>query len=812
MQSPFRTLLLSFAILMAPCPALAQSTPRDAFVAVTPATVPLTDTKLSARYGTNIALVRFNADVLRTASVGTPVMLNLTPTLRLSGMTHEVRELDQGRQLWRGELDGTGNLPKGSSTIVINGNNATGTIISPQGEHYRIRPVGDGVNEVIKIDHSKFPTDEPEGSKPPRFGARNSNAADAPPTSADDPSADSTPIIDVLVAYTSSAATASGDIDSLIDLAMSETNTSLSNSGINTRLRLVDKMALSYTEVGKGYNTILSDFVSNSSVSSRRNAVGADISVLIINQSHNCGMANDIGATAETAFALVHHDCATGYYSFAHEIGHLMGARHDTDHDDSTTPFPYGHGYLQKKSSDGWRTIMSYPCSGGTCPTRVQHWSNPLVKYNGETSGSATSEDNARVWNERTATVASFRNPPTPVWSGAVWRYTGTPCSGNSCTGWQRLDNNPRTITVTAGDSLYQLHNDGAIWRHTGTPCNGNSCTGWQRLDNNSKSVAIAAAGNALYQLHRDGAIWRYTGTPCSGNSCTGWQRLDNNPMSVVIAAAGNALYQLHRDGAIWRYTGTPCNGNSCTGWQRLDNNPMGVAIAAANNALYQLHRDGAIWRYTGTPCSGNSCTGWQRLDNNPMSVAITAAGDALYQLHRDGATWHYTGTPCSGNSCPGWQRLDNNPHTRTIVAAGNALFQLHASQVAQRHEDGHIWQSTGTVCVGDSCPGWHMLDNNGATVAIAAGGNQLYQLHRDGRIWRSTRAPCQNNSCSGWQMLDNNETTIAIAAGGNQLYQLHRDGRIWRSTGAPCQGNSCPGWQMLDNNPRTRQLSGGLN
>jgi hypothetical protein len=58
--------------------------------------------------------------------------------------------------------------------------------------------------------------------------------------------------------------------------------------------------------------------------------------------------------------------------------------------------------------------------------------------------------------------------------------------------------------------------------------------------------------------------------------------------------------------------------------------------------------------------------------------------------------------------------------------------------------------------------------------------------------------------------MLDNNGATTAIAAGGNQLYQLHRDGRIWRSTGAPCQGESCPGWQMLDNNTHTRQLSEG--
>jgi hypothetical protein len=99
------------------------------------------------------------------------------------------------------------------------------------------------------------------------------------------------------------------------------------------------------------------------------------------------------------------------------------------------------------------------------------------------------------------------------------------------------LDNNPKTVAIAAaGDQLYQLHNDGWIWRYTGTPCSGNSCPGWQRLDNNPKTKAIEAAGNQLYQLHNDGLIWRYTGPPCSGNSCPGWQLLDNNSRTRFIA------------------------------------------------------------------------------------------------------------------------------------------------------------------------------------------------------------------------------------------------------------------------------------
>jgi hypothetical protein len=189
------------------------------------------------------------------------------------------------------------------------------------------------------------------------------------------------------------------------------------------------------------------------------------------------------------------------------------------------------------------------------------------------------------------------------------------------------LDNERASLgTTRSDDNFYQLHSGGAIWKYTGTPCSGDSCPGWQKLDNNPATVAIATSGDHLYQLHSGGAIWKYTGTPCSGDSCPGWQKLDNNPATVAIAASGNNLYQLHSGGAIWKYTGTPCSGDKCPGWQKLDNNPATVAIAASGNNLYQLHSGGAIWKYTGTPCSGDKCPGWQKLDNNPATDKISSS------------------------------------------------------------------------------------------------------------------------------------------------------------------------------------------
>ncbi len=135
----------------------------------------------------------------------------------------------------------------------------------------------------------------------------------------------------------------------------------------------------------------------------------------------------------------------------------------------------------------------------------------------------------------------------------------------------------------------------------------------------------------------------------------------------------------------------------------------------------------------------------------------------------------------------PDWQLLDNNPATVQIAAAGGNLYQ--------RHNNGFIWRYTGTPLTG-----WQLLDNNPATVQIAAAGGNLYQRHNNGFIWRYTGTPL-----TGWQLLDNNPATVQIVASDGNLYQRHNNGFIWRYTGTPLTG-----WQLLDNNPATVDIAAG--
>jgi hypothetical protein len=135
-----------------------------------------------------------------------------------------------------------------------------------------------------------------------------------------------------------------------------------------------------------------------------RDKYRADVAILIVDDAKGCGLATRVHADADEAFAVVHHDCAALTYTVAHEIGHIIGTRHELAIDKTMTPFPYGHGYV---NGNKWRDIMSYKESCGGCP-RLPVWSNPKVMVQGEPAGTPDL-DNARVIREQAGRVAGFR-------------------------------------------------------------------------------------------------------------------------------------------------------------------------------------------------------------------------------------------------------------------------------------------------------------------------------------------------------------------------------------------------------------------
>lgn len=344
----------------------------------------------------SVELIRINIDALRGATIS----MALPGAGQVQASRQDLVTTNELNFTWIGALADNA----GDAILVVHDGNVTGSI-RDRGDLYRVAPIGEGVHALIKVDQSKFPPEHPSS-----FEQIERRGGIGRPSGLRDLKAAGLVEANVLIPYTAAARAAVPDIQGLIRLAVAEANQSYRNSAINMELNLVGTLEIAYSEAAKDWDQVLSDLVNANGpgmpeVRQQRYDSGADMVALIINKPDSCGLADAIMANAATAFALVHYDCAATNYSLAHELGHLMGARHDPAHDPNPHPFAYGHGYQYPPP---WRTIMAYDCVP-PC-VRIDYWSNPNVQYGGVPMGTAAVSDNARVLNETAALVAGFRN------------------------------------------------------------------------------------------------------------------------------------------------------------------------------------------------------------------------------------------------------------------------------------------------------------------------------------------------------------------------------------------------------------------
>ncbi|MCO7223395.1 M12 family metallo-peptidase [Pleionea sp. CnH1-48] len=300
-----------------------------------------------------------------------------------------------------------------SISLAINGKHLVGNIRSKQGL-YQLKTLEDGKVWIFKVDDSSLRdhADEyiEEAIKPYENAAENELDPQNP---VDRKNTDSGDEYTVIVAYTAGFSNVAGNIQAYMDLLETETNDSYANSQVNTRVNIVHHYQTGYADSGDFY-TDRTYFRNQSNTHAQelnnlRDTHNADLMIVLTGNGYSfCGIANEIGANADGAFGFARESCATGYYSFGHEIGHLFGARHIRHTDPSTTPFAYGHGYCNV-TANTWRTVMAYGCPSGTGGPRIQQWSNPNVQVNNQVTGTAAHEDNARVLNTRAHEVANFR-------------------------------------------------------------------------------------------------------------------------------------------------------------------------------------------------------------------------------------------------------------------------------------------------------------------------------------------------------------------------------------------------------------------
>jgi peptidyl-Asp metalloendopeptidase len=345
------------------------------------------------------------------------IFLNLYNDLSYRATKDRLEKRSATRYTWFGRVDGAA---LSQVILVVEDGIMAGNIMA-NGEFYQVRAVGEGIHAVRKIDQSKFPEEAPPI---PVHTSPDQSEPLAPSSGADDGST-----IDVLVVYTVAAASSSSNIMAEIQLGIDETNQSYANSGITQRVRLVHAAQVNYTETGKSA-TDLTRLKNKSDgyldeVHSMRDTYAADLVSFWVENMDACGigylMTTVSTAFASSGFSVVMRDCATGYYSFGHEMGHNMGAHHDryaTKNEDGA--YPYSHGYVYKLGK--WRTVMAYndECrdNGFDC-TRIQYWSNPSVDYQGNPTGisqnTSNSASNALTLNNTAYTVANFRSSGSPT-------------------------------------------------------------------------------------------------------------------------------------------------------------------------------------------------------------------------------------------------------------------------------------------------------------------------------------------------------------------------------------------------------------
>ena len=340
--------------------------------------------------------------------------------------------------VWRGVVEETG----APATIMWwPGGKMAGTV-QHQGRLYSIRHLGGELIAVVEMGEDRMPQEHAAMSPRPRAddptlrddplvqqgdasALRPKPAAPTPPAAIETKTAEradkeragaqaapsGTVTIDIIVAYTKKAASNYADVKrELIDLAIEEGNESFRMSSLGqVQLRLVHAYETDYVEDGAAHFDHVWRFADRGDgymdeIHALRDKYKADVAILIVDDPKGCGLATRVYADAEEAFAVVHHECAASTYSLAHEIGHLIGARHDLSLDKMMTPFAYGHGYV---NGTKWRDIMSYKESCGGCP-RLPVWSSPVVLVRGEPAGTPEL-DNARVIREHAARVAAFR-------------------------------------------------------------------------------------------------------------------------------------------------------------------------------------------------------------------------------------------------------------------------------------------------------------------------------------------------------------------------------------------------------------------
>jgi hypothetical protein len=230
--------------------------------------------------------------------------------------------------------------------------------------------------------------------------------------------------IRLLVFYTDSALTEfPSTIVQRINIAVAETNQAYRNSGygksaINLVLVGVENLS-GFSEENKKFQDILFSLNSNTTITNRRNTLGADLVSLyvkgkITDDSRTGGVAFVGPGGPGIGFSVIRSNWSPGSgFVLAHEIGHNLGMQHEfcTAEDPGSNCMPPGgfnHAHTWTNKNKKRKTILY--SSGSVNNEVIQYFSNPIIKFDGQPTGIVNERHNALIIQNNACKVANYRN------------------------------------------------------------------------------------------------------------------------------------------------------------------------------------------------------------------------------------------------------------------------------------------------------------------------------------------------------------------------------------------------------------------
>lgn len=336
-----------------------------------------------------------------------------------------VRDDNKGVQSWIGTFDDA----PGSSLVLSKAKGVVTGFANYKEKTLEVLPATGGKHVLYAVDSQRLPKSDDGMHKSVSGGAAELTTSGTYGLGETALATGTSVVQDLLVVYTAaSAATYSqATLESMIQSAVQSTNQAYQNSGVSITLNMVGLQQVAMSESGSGMQATLNSLKQNAEVRSLRDKLGADMVMLVSQDSDWCGYANlqitiYNGVTTTDAYAITYSSCLSNQ-TLAHEVGHLQQLDHNRESSTGTSAaYPYSYGYRQCVTG-GFRDIMSYSCSGAT---QLLQFSTPKLSYNGVATGIAyetdpsRAADGARSLNDTAIKVAAYKGAATSTATAPV--------------------------------------------------------------------------------------------------------------------------------------------------------------------------------------------------------------------------------------------------------------------------------------------------------------------------------------------------------------------------------------------------------